>query len=281
MRRRVLIPLGVILLFGLIAVTVFISYTSFDNTLQVTVRDAVNKQWVWDTSITIQDRVINCYYQSDQGPVPQTFTHLRRGESQLTVTAPSYETVTVPVTIGRGATVIEEPIEIEGYEIPGLTRFIIFEKVEGGDLAMELHLVGEDGKAIAQHPCVDLWIGCVVSEQLIDGTYVTEPVDSGSTRGKTLYMGEVDWSYDTEPGTIFRYTGHLPGKQMEPTEASFLVIDYLLIVPDARKISKEEVEQLVAEGSEKAGLESLEEHLLKEDERIDVYMFTSWNVERP
>jgi hypothetical protein len=281
MRRNLLIPLGIVIVLGIIAVIVYISYTSFDNTLEVTVRDAVSKQWVWDTSITVQNRVINTYYQSDQGPVPQIFTHLKTGASEVTISAPSCETVTVPVKIKRGHNVVEEPIEIKGYEIPNLQRFIIFEDIVGSDLEMELHPVGKDGRAVKYHPCVDLWIGCLVSEQLKNGEYVIEPVEEGSSRGAPLYRGALEWSYDTDPETLFRYTAHLPGKQLQDTEAPYMVIDYLIIVPDARKISKQEVQSMVSDAMSTDSLEDVQAYLSKEDDRIDVYMFTSWNVERP
>jgi hypothetical protein len=281
MRRNILIPLGVIIVIGVIAVGVYFSYTSFDSTLEVTVRDAVSKSWVWDTSISVQNRIINTYYQSDRGPVPQTFTSLKTGESEITVSAPSCKTVTVPVNIKRGHNVVEEPIEIQGYEIPNLQRFIIFEDIVGADLEMELHPVGSDGKAVKYHPCVDLWIGCLVSEQLKDGEYVREPADEGSERGATLYRGKVEWSYDTEPETLFRYTAHLPGKQLKDSEAPYMVIDYVIIVPDSRKITKKEVNTLISEAMETTTVEELQPYLSKEDDRIDVYMFTSWNVERP
>jgi hypothetical protein len=281
MKRKTLIPLIVAAVIAVIAVAVFLSHASFDNTVSFTVRDAVSKQWVWNATISMQDRLIKSYYQSDRGPITYTFTHLEKGESELSVSAPSYEDVTIPVEVGRGENTLEEPIELQGYEIPDLDHFIIFEEQAGNDIVLELHPVGTDGHAVVNHPCVNLWIGCMVSEQVKDGAYIQEPMKTGSERGKTLFQGKLDWEFDASPETVFRYTARIPGKAIQQSKAPYLAIDYIIIVPDSRKISYDEVDQLMSEAVQASKPQQILQKLEGEEDRFDYYFITNWNVKRP
>lgn len=288
MKKKVLIPILVVAIIIITAFVVFLSYRSFDTTLEFTFRDAVSKDFVWDATATMQGRVIRSFYQSDQGTRSYMFSHLKPGETELTINAPSYQEVTVPVKIKRGSNTIEEPIELKGYEIPNLSHWIIFEEPEGNDLLLELHPVGTDGKAVTNHPCVDLWIGAMVSEQRKNGALTSEPQETGSERGKNLFTGNISWEFDSAPETIFRYTARIPGRQIAETKARYWVIDYIIVVPDARKISSDEVDALMEEvvrGSlASAGHSAIEQvlsRLAEEEDRLDYYFFTNWNVERP
>ena len=305
MKKKVLIPILVVAILVIAAFIIFLSYRSFDTTLEFTFRDAVSKDFVWNATATMQGRVIRSFYQSDQGTRSYTFSHLKPGETELTIDAPSYEKVTVPVKLKRGSNSIEEPIELKGYEIPDLDHWIIFEEPAGNDLLLELHPVGTDGKAVTNHPCVDLWIGALVSEQIKNGVLTSAPQETGSERGKSLFMGSISWEFDSAPETIFRYTARIPGRQIAETKAQYWVIDYIVLVPDARKISSDEVDALMEEvvgaslasagtgsgdesngGASEAGagrgaIERILTRLEEEEDRLDYYFFTNWNVERP
>ncbi len=281
MKHKVLIPIMIASAVLVIALAVFFSTWSYDTTLDFTFRDKVSKQWVWDATVTLQDRIIRSFYQSDRAPRTFTFTGLQPGTGELVVTAPSYITQTVPVSLKRGKNEIEEPIEMVGYEIPELDHFIIFEDQVGNDIPLEIRPVGSNGRAVTNHPCVDIWIGCIVSEQMIDGQFVQEPTESGSVRGNTLFQGELLWDFDSSPETIFRYSAAIPGKEMTETSAPYLVIDYIIIVPDPRKITNEEVEEIMTEAVQNEELEEIFKPLQEEEERLDYYYFTNWNVERP
>jgi hypothetical protein len=278
--RKWLLPLGLLLLLGIIALGVYVSTAEFDTTLEITVRDAVSKNWVWNATLKLQNRVIRSYYQSDAGPVPYRFRELRPGEATLEISAPSYIPVSLPLTLKRGKNVLDDPLEMTGYEIPNLDHFVIFESFEGDDIVSEIRPVGKDGRAVLNHPSVDLWIGCLVSTQVKEGLYVQAPTESGSFRGEALFQGQIEYAFDPLPETTFRYSSRIPGARLAPSPAPYLVIDYLIIVPDARKIGREEIDALLSGAGGLDDPEALAALLDKEKERLSYYLDTSWNVER-
>jgi hypothetical protein len=168
-----------------------------------------------------------------------------------------------------------------GYEIPDLDHFIIFEEPVGNSLLAELHPASKQGPAVVNHPCLELWIGCMVSEQVKDGSYTTAPVKSGSSRGNMLFKGKIDWEFDAKPETVFRYTATIPGNSFASSQAAYLVIDYIIIVPDPRKISAREVDELMMQAVENSNMEQILSSLQQEQGRLDFYHLTNWNVERP
>ena len=275
------LPLAVLLIIVIIALVSFITSREFDTTLEFSARDAVSKDFIWDAEFVLKDRLIRAFYQSDRGTRTYTFTNLEPGESELVLKAPSYETVTYSITLKRGKNVNDEPVELMGYEIPNLDYFYVFEEYQGRDLLMELHPVGTDGTAVTNHPCVNIRIGAVVYEQIIDGKPVTKETKTGSQRGRELFMGLIPWEYDALPETIFRYTGRLKAQRLADSQAPYWVIDYLIIVPDSRKISAEEVDTLIEQGAAAGDMEEFAALLDKEEERLDYFYFTNWNVERP
>jgi hypothetical protein len=278
--RKWLLPSGLLLLMGIVALGVYLATAEFDTTLEVTVRDAVSKNWVWDATLEIQDRVIHSYYQSDAGPVSYRFTNLEPGETTLEISAPSYVPVRLPIELERGRNILADPVEMSGYEIPGLDHFVIFESLDGNDIVSEIRPVGGDGRAVLNHPCVDLWIGCQVSTQVREGLYVQEPTESGSFRGEALFQGRIDVTFDPLPETTFRYGSRIPGALLGANPAPYLVIDYLIVVPDARKITRAEIEALMASAGGLGDPEALAALLETRRDALSYYFDTSWNVER-
>jgi hypothetical protein len=274
--RAALIAMAVLL--GGAALVVFLRMTRFDTTLEFRFHDSVSKQWVWDSTARLQDRLIRAFFQSDTGPVPFLFSHLKPGPAILEISAPGYLPVSVPVKLRRGANRLETPIEMVGYEIPSLERFYLFERLEGGDLVCQLRPVGGDGRAMVNHPCLPLWVGCRVAVQIKDGAPVTEPVESGSARGKELFRGGVSWEWDPAPETPFRYTVRIPGARVGPDPALYRVIDYLIVVPDPRRITPEEVETLMRNAPALPDFGALKAYLEGERGRLRYFFDTSWNV---
>ena len=272
MKKGLVFFVSIILIVLIFALIVLFKSKDFETTLEFTLRDAVSEDFVWDAEVNFQNRIIRAFYQSDQGTRQYTFTHLKSGKGELTVSAPSYNTVTLPITLKRGKNIIEEPIEMRGYEIAGLDYFCIFEEPQGNDILLELHPVGKDGKAVTAHPCVDIRIGCMIFEQINNG---------GQQRGKQLFIGTVPWTFDPSPETIFRYTARLRGELIKESQADFRVIDYLVIVPDSRKITIEEVDALMAQGEEAADPGVFFTILEKEKDRLNYYYLTNWNVKGP
>ena len=278
--KKILIPVIVIAALAAVAVGVYLVMNPVETTLEFQVRDAVSKAWVWDAGFRLQGRIIRAYYQSDRGPIPFAFTGLKPGQGELEISAPAYVSVTIPVTLKRGENRLEEPIERVGYEIPNLSRFIIFESKAGNDIVQEIRPVSTEGPAVLNHPCMDLWIGARITVQIKDGLPVREETEEGSERGEELFKGVLEWQFDPLPETTFRYSSRIPGAQIEPDRNPYWVIDYLVVVPDPRKGDRRQIEAIM----EKAWAlppEAIEEYLMPYAEQgvLTPYVFTSWNVE--
>ena len=278
--RRVLIPVLIIAAIVAVAVVVYVTMNPVDTTLTFEVRDAVSKEWIWDATFSLQDRIVRSYFQSDRGPVPQVFTHLKPGEATLEVTAPSYVPKSVKVPLKRGENRLDEPIDLVGYEIPDLVKWIIFEDRVGNDIVQEIRPVSSEGPAVLNHPCLDLWIGARISVQVYDGLPAQEETEEGSVRGEELYKGILDWQWDATPETTFRYSSSIPGSQIKANSDPYWVIDYLIVVPDPRKISPEELDRIMEEAWDLPA-EAIQAYLepYKNDGLLTPYVFTSWNVE--
>ena len=277
--RRILIPVLVVVIIVAVAVVVYLTMNPVDTILEFQVRDAVSKDWVWDATFRLQDRAIRSHFQSDRGPVTQTFTHLEPGEATLEISAPSYVSQTISVPLKRGEN-RRETIDLVGYEIPDLTKWIIFEDRVGNDIVQEIRPVSSEGPAVLNHPCLDLWIGARVSVQIYDGLPVQDETEEGSGRGEELYKGVLEWEWDALPETTFRYSSFIPGSQIKANSDPYWVIDYLIIVPDPRKISREEVEEIMKKTWDlpPEGIEAYLEPYENEG-KFTPYVFTSWNVE--
>ena len=118
-----------------------------------------------------------------------------------------------------------------------------------------------------------------VSAQIYDGDYAQSPTEEGSTRGETLFRGALEWRWDSDPRTIFRYSLPIPAKKFQQTKAPLLVFDYLLIVPDPREITVEEVDGILKELAEMEDPEKVQERLDGYEGRLRYFINTSWNVE--
>ena len=278
--RRVLIPVLIIVVVAAVAVVVYLTMNPVDTTFEFEVRDAVSRNWVWDATFSLQGRVIRSHFQSDRGPLPQVFTNLEPGEATLEISAPSYVSQSIAVTLKRGENRLGEPIDLVGYEIPDLVKWIIFEDRVGNDIVQEIRPVSSEGPAVLNHPCLDLWIGARVSVQIYDGLPAQEETEEGSVRGEELFKGVLDWEWDATPETTFRYSSSIPGSQIRSNSDPYWVIDYLIIVPDPRKISREEVEEIMDEAWDLPP-EVIQDYLepYERDGLFTQYVFTSWNVE--
>lgn len=247
-------------------------------TLTFQIRDAVSKQWVWDASVTLQGREIRAYYQSDAGLKSYTFTGLQPGTWTLQAAAPHYESKRMEIELQRGANELPDPLELSGYEIPNLARFIVFERFEGGDIISELRPISAAGRAVENHPALDIWVGARVSVQTKEGMPVQESTSSGAERGRELFRGEIEWSWHGEPERVYRYTARIPGPEIASSGAPYWVIDYLILVPDPRKITAGELSGIASAAWRLKSDEMLSSIRAQAGERFDYYFATSWNV---
>jgi hypothetical protein len=226
----------------LIALVVFLMNLNLDTTLEFSVIDSVSRNFVWDLTMKLQDRYMKGYYQSNTGPILFKFRNLGTGDSELLLSAPSYTDKKVPVKIAWGANRLAAPVEMEGYEIPGLAKFFYFDKSTENEVLLELRPVDKAGQGIQNHPCLRILSGVRISEQVKDGIPVTAPTDKGSERGRQLYKGFVSLEWDPNPATFYRYSLRIPGSQIQSSRAAFWVYDFLLVIPDPRKITVDELQ---------------------------------------
>jgi hypothetical protein len=222
----------------------FVLASCSDTALVFLLQDSVSGGWVWDANVRLQDRLLVSYYQTDAGPVPQKLTHLEPGTSTLSITASGYAPVSIPVTLARGRNRLSVPVKMVGLEIPGLCGFSAFESIENGDIVAQLRPLDAAEKAIVNHPCIDVWVGCVVSEQV------------RSARGAVLFRGAVRWAWDARPESLFRYSVRIRSAEMQDAPSLPRVVDYLVVVPDPLKLSRAQVEDIMARAWSSGGLAS-------------------------
>ncbi|MGA2764457.1 MAG: hypothetical protein ABSG17_13950 [Spirochaetia bacterium] len=278
MRTRVVL-ISAVLLLGAAAVIVLLRMAEFDTTLEFSFQDSVSKQWVWDSAARVQDRLIRSFYQSDAGPVPFIFSHLKPGPSTLEISAPGYLPVSIPLKLHRGSNRLEKPIEMKGYEIPNLQSFVVFERLDGGDLVCQIRPVGNDGHAVTNHPCLPLWVECRVTVQLKDGRPVTEPTETRSTQGEELFRGSVPWEWNPTPETVFRYSARIPGSRIKPDPAPYRVVDYLIVIPDPRRMDVGELDALMKSAPALPDVGGLKAYLDGQGKKLRYFFDTSWNVQ--
>ena len=277
--KRLLTIAGVVVLAAVAVLAIaLVRMQNAPATLEFSVLDAESRGWVWEMTEGLHDRFIRGYYQSDAGPIRFRFTRLARGEGTLEITAPYYETARVPVHLRAGANLLQPPVLMRGLQIPGLDHFLAFETLKGTDIQAQLRPVGADGKAILNHPCLPLWIGCTISTEMKDGVPAADVTDTGASRGKELFQGQVPWRWDPMPETQFRYSALIAGAAITEDPAPLRVIDYLIVVPDPLKLGREELASLMESIWKLGGMEARRAALEKERGRLRYFTDTSWNV---
>jgi len=251
-----------------------------DATLTFQVEDAVSGKWVWDATVRLQDRTLVSYYQSDAGPVPQRISHLGPGQSIALFSAPGYESLSIPVTLHRGRNRLPEPVRMTGVEIPGLAGFGMVESLAGGNVLIQITAADSTGTAIRNHPCIDLWIGCVVSEQVSGAAH---------ERGKILYRGHPGWRWNGLPESTFRYSARIPSSGIMGPSSAPRVMDYLVVVPRPDRIPRVEVEAVMESAWRAGGLasgpdasrlsSSIAAFLDAQKGKVRWFFSTSWGVQ--
>ena len=278
-RRKLLIPLAAV--FVLAAAAAFVSATGVlrSTTLEFVVRDAVSKSWVFDATFRLQGRILRSNFQSDQGPVAQRFSHLTPGRATLEVEATDYQSVTRTIELHRGENRLRDPIDLVGLRIPDVRGFLVFAEREGGDTIFELRPVNQAGKAVVNHPCLDLWIGARVTVQMKNGVPARSETDEGLVRGDELFRDRLDWQYDTVPETVFRYRARLRGAATKDSSAPFRIVDFLIVVPNPLKTTKHELDEIMGR-TLSLGPDQVEAYLapFEAQEKLEAFTSTIWNV---
>ena len=266
--------IGVAILSG-----VLFQIRSSDNILEFSIQDKVCGSWVWNANITFQDRVIQSFYQGDAGIKTLRFTDLKTGEWKLTISAPLYKPETIIVNIKKGFNSLIDPIELTGLSFSDLHHFVVFETINNNEIVSELRPVNSKGESSLKHPCLDIRIFTMVSEQMKDGLFARNSESADSYRGNLIFAGEIDWSWDSGFDTIFRYSAHIPGSELSDSKAAFLIIDYLIIIPDPEQMDSDNMDELSLKLSETSEIEAMIELLDSFGTKIRYFLTTSWNVE--
>ncbi len=278
MKKGMLMALtAAVVLAAAVLAVVLLAIGRNDASFAFSLRDAVSGGWVWDLTARIQDRVIRGYYQSDAGPITYRFTKLKPGKAALTLSAPGYQSLSIPVRLGRGANRLGDPVLMLGLQIPGLDHFLAFETLKGRDIEVQLRPVGSDGRAILNHPCLGLWVGARVFVEMNGVVPAVQEIPSGAARGARLFSGALSWSWDPAPESQFRYGAVIPGASMAADPHPYRVIDYLVVVPDPLSITGDELDALMS-GLWAQDQADMIAALEKEKGRLRYFVDTSWNV---
>ncbi len=278
-KRTWLILGGVVAFFGAVALAVYLAGGALETTLRFRVVDSVSGGWVWNATLTLQDREMHEFYQADHGAADLEFTHLKPGNATLEIVAPAYEPQKIPVRLKRGRNTLPGPVRMKGLEIPTLDHFIIVDKRDQGQLYLEVRPVGTDGKAVLNHPCLDIWIGSLISAQVKGGKYTEKAEDTGSERGEPLFAGKLDWTWDGTPETSFRYTVPVPLDKLRSSPAQYWVIDTLVAVPKPGAITRQELDAIMGKVFQFRDPKEISAYLDQYKDRFTYYLPpTSWNV---
>jgi hypothetical protein len=280
MKKRAWLILGAVAaFFGGVALIVYLASGALDTALRFRVVDSVSGGWVWNATIKLQNRETRSFYQADQGSPELQFTRLKPGRWELQISAPAYAPQQVPVRLRRGVNVLPQPIRLMGLEIPQLSYFVVVDKRDQGPLYLEVRPVGQDGKAVINHPCVDLWFGALISAQVKGGRYTDKSEDTGSERGEPLFAGRLDWIWDGKPETSFRYTVPIPVDKLRKSPAQYWVIDTLIAIPKPGKITREELNSVMSKVYELKDPKAITVYLDQYKDRFSYYLPpTDWNV---
>jgi hypothetical protein len=285
-RTRILLGISAVVFLGILA-ALLIPLLARGAELELRVRDAVSRRWVWDLTLKLQDRELRSFYQSDTGLRLFRFTRLKPGKSTLGISAPGYQALSVPVTLHLGTNRLDTPLDMVGREIPGLGGFLMFETLDGNDISVQVRPVKEGGSAILNHPCLDLRVGCRVFVQMSPnatddhggGTApALEEAKSGWSRGRELFRGQIPWTWDPAPESTFRYSARIRAARMTQDPSGFRVIDYLVVVPDPLKITRGEMDSLMVRIEAVDDPAAVRAALDAEKDRLRWFTDTSWNV---
>jgi len=283
-KRRNLLVVCAVAAAIVIAAAVAVLILSFAGTrVTFVLMDALSGGAVWDATVTIQDRQIRSFYQSNLGPVPMTISHLRPGLSTITVTAPGYRGQSIPVRILHGGNRLPRPIELDGLEIPGLDHFVMVEDRVGPGLRVQLRPVSASGAPIQHHPCVDLSVAVRVCAQTRAGVVDPRSGEYGSERGPVLFEGPLPWSWDASPTADFRYSVTIPFERLSREDFPLLVVDYLVIVPGPTPAGRTDTRAVMAGLPSLADPDALRSYLegARSAGGMRYFISTSWNVEGP
>ncbi|MBN1698763.1 MAG: carboxypeptidase regulatory-like domain-containing protein [Spirochaetales bacterium] len=262
-KRTVITTIVLIALTGLAVIAFFLFPAIGKTTLRLTVMDAVSRSWVYNSSITIQNRVIRGFKST-----VFSFSDLKPGTYPLVVTAPYYTMAETGLTIHPGENILTDPILLSGYEIPDLDDIALFEGKKDDTLELDFRLVRPDGHAVVNHPCLPVVIYCRISEQ----------TDTGQ-RGDIIYAAPVPWHWNTSLTETYRYEVAIPLDDIGKSQAPYWIMDYLVLFPDPRTIGEDEIKKIILTAQEMKDIDSIASYLDGFSDRLRWFFRSHNNVE--
>ncbi len=144
---------------------------------------------------------------------------------------------------GRAAAALLPPFPWWATRYPAFRASLATANQAARGLELELNPLDASGNLIEVFPCIDLKVAVRVSIELKGGAAALAPSAGGAERGTKLFQGKVDWTWNPAPDAVYRYRAVVPG--ILPVPSPYVVVDYVVLVPDPRKISPREVDDLM------------------------------------
>lgn len=151
-------------------------------------------------------------------------TNLEPGKYTLTISAPSYESVAIDVTVGRGVSRVD--VTMKGTEIPGLDHIIVLvDSIEGQGIQLEIRFVNKEGIGIDHFPRLPMTMDAKLYSRI--GT------EEKYRRGRLIYSGSVDLYWDSK-AYLGKNKGIIPKEKLKvdpKTDGRYGVLDMVLRCP--------------------------------------------------
>ena len=114
---------------------------------------------------------------------------------------------------------------------------------------------------------------------MANGQPVRDAYAAKPARGAVLFSGRIPWGWNADPAAAYRYVASVPWSSLA-ARTPFLVIDYLVIVPDPMKTSGAELDAIIAAAPPSEDVAGLRAYLdqKRAGDRFRYFLSTSWNV---
>ena len=151
-------------------------------------------------------------------------TNLKPGKYTLRISAPSYASVAMDVTVGRGVSRVD--VTMKGTEIPGLDHIIVLaDSIEGQGIQLQIRFVNKEGIGIDHFPRLPMTMDAKLYSRI--GT------EEKYTRGRLIYSGSVDLYWDSK-AYLGKNKGIIPKEKLKvdpKTDGKYGVLDMVLRCP--------------------------------------------------
>ncbi|MBN1523294.1 MAG: hypothetical protein JW904_02320 [Spirochaetales bacterium] len=268
---QLLVAGGILVLAGVILFFLVVLLTP--PTLEVTIVDEYAGTAIWDSSVSFQNRYHNGYFNKTFN-----FTNIATGDFELVVTAPNYQEQRVMIPVLPGPNVYAEPIKMKAIAIPEFYQFYIENNADATGVAVIFVPINKAGDFIKPFPGVNVVPAIRISEQWKDGVPVVKSETSGSVRGPELYSGVPSWQAADVEGAFFKYLIEVKPDEIKNSAAAYYVVDCLVLLPDWKKVTMQQVTQILEGIKGIDDPKDLSEYLSKYEPDVKYTYKVLWNV---